>query len=54
MATKTIYALIEIEIESDLHITDVIDEFQSDSFYNFENTENCKVINTRWEETTIQ
>lgn len=54
MKTKTIYALIKIEIESDLHITDLIDEFQSDALYNFEDTENCKVINTRWEETTIQ
>ena len=49
----TIYATIRIEIETDLHITDAIDEFQNDCLYNFPDTEKCKVLNTCWEQTDV-
>lgn len=51
--TYTLYATIKIEIETDLHITDAIDEFGNDCWYDFPDTDNCKVIKTEWVDTTL-
>ena len=48
-----LYATIRIEIESDLPFEDAIDEFQSNCIYDFPDTQKCKVIETRWEDTTL-
>ena len=51
--TYTLYATIRIEIESELNLDDAIDEFSAGCYYEFSDTDNCKVIQTAWEDTTL-
>ena len=48
-----LYATIRIEIESELNLDDAIDEFSAGCYYEFSDTDNCKVIQTAWEDTTL-
>ena len=48
-----LYATIKIEIESKLDWENAIDEFEANCFYDFQNTQNCKVIQTSWEQTNF-
>lgn len=48
-----LYATIRIEIESELDLENAIDEFSQGCYYKFPDTENCKVVNTAWEDTTL-
>ena len=51
--TYTLRATIRIEIESDLELDDAIDEFSAGCSYEFSDTDNCKIIKTEWEDTTL-
>ncbi len=42
-----------IEIESELPSKEAIEEFQENSMYNYEDTENVKVIQTEWRDQEI-
>ena len=48
MNTVQIRATVLIEIESKLPVEEMIDEFSSEAFYTFEDTENVTVLSTNW------
>ena len=48
MNTVQIRATVLIEIESELPVEEMIDEFSSEAFYAFEGTENVTVLSTNW------
>ena len=50
----TLYITIGIQVESELPIEEVINEFQSESYYNFDSTANVTVINTEYLDTSTQ
>lgn len=50
----TIYVVVKIEIETKLPLKQAITEFQEESFYAFESTDNVNVLNTEFLETTTQ
>lgn len=40
-----------VEFKTDLSVDDAIKEFEENSIYNFEDTENVTVLQTEWRET---
>jgi len=50
----TLYIKVKVEIETELDIEQAIDEFGSESLYNFDSTENITVLNTEWLDTNTQ
>jgi hypothetical protein len=55
MAKKKIYLTLTfhatLEVDENMDTQEAIDEFTSESSYDFPSTENVKVTNTSWEET---
>lgn len=52
MATYILYAVVRVKVESDLEdVESVIDEFEQNANYEFENTPNVEVTETEWIET---
>ena len=50
----TIYIKVKVEIETDLPIEQALDEFGSESLYNFDSTENVAILNTEWLDISTQ
>lgn len=47
----TLYAVVQIEVESDLPIEEIINEISSESYYTIDPTDNVEVLRTTWLET---
>jgi len=45
------YVTVKVKVSSNLELEKAIDEFQSESFYNFDSTDNVTVLNTEYLET---
>lgn len=54
MNKYTFYITTKVEVETDLRIQDAIDEFQSETDYNFDSTENVTVLHTEYLDTNTQ
>lgn len=52
MTETTLYITIAVKVKSDLPIEEVIDEFGSECSYDFSSTNNVKVVNQEWLDTT--
>lgn len=50
----TLYAVVKIEVISELPIEDLIDELGSESYYTIDGTDNIEVIETEWLDTSTQ
>lgn len=42
----TLYVTVKIQVESDLEIDEIKDEFSSETYYNFEKTDNIQILDT--------
>lgn len=54
MNTQKLYVTICVSVESDLSLEELIDEFGSECEYDFPSTENVKVLNQEWLDTSTQ
>lgn len=50
--TTTLFITIKVQVESDLNIESLVDEFETETDYTFNSTENVKVLNTEYISTT--
>lgn len=54
MNKYTVYAVIKLSVKSELEFEEMIDELEQNSLYTIPGTENVKITETAWLETTTQ